>query len=116
MEIPEQFCAAFHESSNRAHLILGCETKLIVLDGLGFLVTAWSFMPNLWGVVFSGAVFFFVWQMLRLMAKQDPIYSAVYKEAQRYGQGFWPARPQRGEKPSTLKRILLGAVTLGFKG
>lgn len=90
MDIPDQYCAAFHESANRPHLMLGCEPAGLVLAFIGCVVLAYSILAW-WGLLLAMVLFFFLRLVLREMAKQDPQMLRMYYEAQRYNQGFWMA-------------------------
>jgi type IV secretory pathway TrbD component len=97
MEIPAHYCAPFHESSNRPHLLLGCEPTAIAAAFVLCVVIAWSFL-TWWGL--GGAVFLFLFlrQGLREMAKDDPILLTVHSNSQRYNRGFWTAKPLRAPR------------------
>jgi type IV secretory pathway TrbD component len=92
VEIPDVFCAAFHESSNRAHLLLGCEPTALGIAFVVSIVIGFS-VPTWWGIAVAIFVFFFLRQVLREMAKEDPHLISVHHNAQRYNQGFWTAKP-----------------------
>jgi type IV secretory pathway TrbD component len=97
MEIPDQYCSPFHESSNRPHLIVGCEPTPIAAALFVCVVIGFS-APKWWGI--AGAVFLFLFlrQILREMAKEDPILLTVHHESQRYNRGFWTAKPRQAHR------------------
>jgi len=94
MDVPQMYCAPFHESSNRPHLLLGCEPTLLALAFVLTVIVGYS-VPTWWGI--GGAVLLFVIlrQLLRELAKADPRFAAIHMEAQRYNQRFWTAKPRR---------------------
>lgn len=94
MEIPDSYCAVFHESSNRPHLMLGCEPTalagaFVLCVIVGFSIVTW------WGIGGAVLLFLLLRQLLQEMAKQDPYMLSVHHESQRYHQGFWTAKPLR---------------------
>lgn len=91
MDIPAYYCAPFHESSNRPHLLLGCEPSAIAALFLGCVVLCFS-VPTWWGIGGTVVVFVFLRQVLREMAQTDPYLITVHHESQRYNQGFWTAK------------------------
>ena len=97
MEIPDMLCAAFHESSNRPHLLLGCEPTALGIAFVVSIVTGYS-VPTWWGIGGAMLLFFFLRQILREMAKEDPHLLAVHHSSQRYHQGFWTAKPHRAKR------------------
>ena len=97
MDIPEQFCAPFHESSNRPHLLLGCEPTAIGVAFVLCIIIGFS-VPTWWGIGLAVFLFLFLRQILREMAKEDPYMLSVHHEAQRYGQAFWTAKPTRSQR------------------
>ena len=94
MEIPDIYCARFHESSNRPHLLLGCEPTAIAGAFVICVMIAFS-VPKWWGIGTAVFLFLFLRQVLREMAKEDPQLISVHHESQRYNQGFWTAKPMR---------------------
>lgn len=90
MDIPEQYCAAFHESCNRPHLMLGCDPAGLALAFIVSVVVAYSLL-TWWGSLGALSLFLFLRLVLRELAKEDPRMLRVYYEAQRYNQGFWTA-------------------------
>ncbi len=97
METPDLYSAHFHESSNRPHLMLGCEPTalalvLVLSTVIGYSVPAW------WGI--EGAIFLFLFlrQVLRAMAKEDARMLSLHSESQRYNQGFWTAKRTRAPR------------------
>ncbi len=97
MDIPALYCTPFHESSNRPHLIAGCEPAAIGVAFVLCLILIIS-VPTWWGI--GGAVFLFLFlrQVLREMAKDDPQMLKVHHEAQRYNQGVWTAKAVREQR------------------
>jgi type IV secretory pathway TrbD component len=94
MQIPEAYCAAFHQSANRPKLLVGCEPTAISLIFIICIIGGFS-VPTWWGVACAAFLFLFLREMLREMAKQDAILLTVHHESQRYNQGFWTAKPRR---------------------
>lgn len=94
MQIPEQYCADFHESANRPHLLVGCEPTPIFVAFVFSVILGFS-IPTWWGI--SGAVvsFLFLREVFRAMAKHDPLFMTVHHESQRYNQRAWTAKPIR---------------------
>ncbi len=97
MEIPDLYCAPFHESSNRPHLLLGCEPTAIAAAFVLCIVVGLS-IPTFWGIAGSVFLFFFLRELLREMAKEDPYMISVHYESQRYNQSFWTAKPMRARR------------------
>lgn len=97
MDVPTNFCARFHESSNRPHLILGCEPTAIMLVFALSIVIVFS-VPNRYGIGFSIGLFVFLRKMLQEMAKDDPRLITVHHNSQRYNAGFWTAKPRRPKR------------------
>jgi type IV secretory pathway TrbD component len=97
MDVPQIYCAPFHESSNRPHLLVGCEPTAIAVAFVLCVVIGYS-CPTWWGI--GGAVFLFLFlrQVLREMAKEDPQMLTVHHESQRYNQEFWTAKPSRAQR------------------
>jgi len=58
MEIPDIYCAPFHESSNRPHLLLGCEPVALGAAFFVCLILGFS-IPTWWGLGGSVFLFFF---------------------------------------------------------
>lgn len=94
MEVPDLYCAPFHESSNRPHLMLGCEPTALAVAFVVSVVIGFS-VPTWWGVGGAVLLFLSLRLLLREMAKQDPHMLAVHHESQRYNQGFWAAKSLR---------------------
>lgn len=94
MDIPEIYCAPFHESSNRPHLLLGCEPTALMAAFVLSIVVGFS-VPTFWGITGAVILFFFLRELLREMAKEDPYMIAIHHESQRYNQNFWTAKPVR---------------------
>ena len=94
MEINEAYCAPFHESSNRPHLLLGCEPTAIAAVFVISIILGYS-MPTKWGIGGAVLLFLFLREVLRQMAKEDPYLLKVHHESQRYNQGFWTAKPRK---------------------
>ena len=94
MEIDIRYCAEFHESANRPHLLVGCEPTPIVLAFVIAVVLGYS-APTWWGISGSALLFLFLREVLRGMAKEDPIFMGIHFESQRYNQGAWTAKPKR---------------------
>jgi type IV secretory pathway TrbD component len=97
MQVPDLCCTPFHESSNRPHLIVGCEptaiaAALVICIVIGFSVPTW------WGIGGTVFLFLFLRQILREMAKDDPMLLTVHHESQRFNRGFWTAKPLRMHK------------------
>ena len=90
MEIPDRYCAPFHESSNRPHLLLGCDPAGLAIAFILCVIVAYSFL-TWWGFLSAMLLFFSLRMLLREMAKEDPQMLRLYYEAQRYNQGFWTA-------------------------
>ena len=101
MQIPEIYCAPFHESSNRPHLMLGCEPTALAAVFVVSLILGFS-IPTWWGIGGSVFLFLFLRQVLREMAKEDPHLISVHHESQRYNQGFWTAKALRARGWSPL--------------
>lgn len=97
MEIPKVYCSPFHESSNRPHLMLGCEPTALAAVFVVAVILGFS-IPTWWGIAGTLFLFFFLRQILREMAKEDPRLITVHSESQRYNQGFWTAKPLQSKK------------------
>ena len=97
MEIPDRFCAPFHESSNRPHLLLGCEPTALGIAFVIAVVIGYS-VPTWWGIGSAACLFFFLREVLREMAKEDPKMISVHHNSQRYNRGFWTAKPLRVQR------------------
>ena len=97
MDTPAQYCAPFHESSNRPHLLLGCEPTAIAGALVLCVVIGYSFL-TWWGIGGAAFLFLFLRQGLREMAKDDPIMLRVHANSQRYNQGHWTAKPVRAPR------------------
>ena len=100
MDIPEVFCAPFHESSNRSHLTSGCETKALAMAFVSCVLIAYGLL-TWWGIGGAVLLFLFLRHGLRILAKEDPNMLNVYSESQRYNRGFWTAKPVRAPHWST---------------
>jgi type IV secretory pathway TrbD component len=94
MEIPDVYCARFHESSNRPDLLLGCDPFMLAGVFLGCIWIAISLM-KFWGFVGSFLLFLALRYLLQEIARSDPKWFRVYFEAQRFNQNFWTAKPIR---------------------
>jgi type IV secretory pathway TrbD component len=97
MQVPEVYCAPFHESSNRPHLMLGCEPTALAAAFVVSIIIGFS-VPTWWGDGGTAFLFLFLRQILREMAKEDPRLISVHHESQRYNQGFWSAKPLRARR------------------
>ena len=100
MEVPGSYCTPFHESSNRPHLLSGCDPTALGISFVTCVVIGYSY-PKWWFVILAACLFFVLRAGLRHMAKQDPLMLTVHFEAQRYNQGFWTAKPRNAARWSS---------------
>jgi type IV secretory pathway TrbD component len=97
MDIPEELCAPIHQSANRPKLWLGCNPAAI--GALTMMCVAMGFaLFSFIGTLAVTGVFLLLREALREMAKEDPLYFAVYRKSKLYSQGFWTAKPKRAKR------------------
>ena len=89
----------FHQSANRAHLLLGGDRELVLVSGILAAVLIFAVMT--WWSTLAGLVLWLAAvAVLATMGKVDPLLRHVYLRHVRY-QTFYPAKSSLRARPTT---------------